>query len=356
MAYVAYVMAAVVLFAAVALVTGWWRIALLPFRIRPEAMTVDRLGLSVADEHVPRINSVLESFAGGFNRMLAAPSASAWERYCDSLPALCRPFAHEGAAMGYTVRRLFRYDPVDFERRVVKRHPGFCYLHYVGLGFWSGMRNHDPRRLARVVRGLDPLHGFLCYDGYGFKHGFFDYPKDPTALGRLDLLEGYARNAAYQGVGRALFFYHMQELDVLIDRLDGLGVHAADAAAGVGLAAVFIFHDRLEFALEVAGAMPERWHSQVHLGMCFGLKARSINDAEQFERDVAGQAPPVQQAIRTTVGECDRIETELRSQRAEDGYRRWRHLVTQWMADHVDYPLAAVRTEPAGLCRQAATA
>ena len=340
-AYIALpVVAAVIILAA----TGWWRLAYMPFRIRPERMTVDRLGLSVAPADAGRVNTILSSFAGGFNAMITSPSWSGWQRYCDSLPTVFCPFAHEGAAMGYTPRRLFRCRPAAFEASVVEPLAGMRYLYYVGLGFWSGMRNHDPRRLASMVAGLDPMHGHLCYDGYGFKHAFFDYLKNPGILRRLDALDGYAVNAAYQGVGRAFWFLFSGDREILIERIGSLGEHAGDVTAGVGLAAAFVNPDRLEVALELGAGLPTEWHDDYHLGLCFGLKARSITDAEQFERDMHRLESNVREAVLASVRECDRIEVQVRAERGKDAYRRWRGLVTQWMASHVVFPLAGLQS------------
>jgi len=335
-------MAVIVVAGMIVLITGWWRLALAIFRIPARSMTVDKLGLRVPAEHVERVNSILASFAGGFNATIASPSAVAWERYCDGLPALLRPFAQEGAAMGYTPRRLFLFDGPDFERRVVERHPGFRYLHHVGLGFWAGLRRYNPSQLARLVADLDPLYRYLCYDGYGFKHAFFDYPKDPASLRRLDALEGYARHAAYQGVGRAMFFYYMGDPPLLKEHIRKLGTHAPDAAGGVGLASVFIFPDRLQIAQELAARLPADWHADIHVGMCFGLKARSINDPGQLECDLSGAPAEVQAAVRTAIAECDRIEAQVRAEGVEDGYRCWRARVAAWMTGHVQYPLAGL--------------
>ena len=323
--------------------TGWWRYAFLPWTIRTNRMTVRRLGLQVFDHaDVQRVDSILAGFAGGFNHMIARSAPNAWEVYCASLPALLRPFAHEGAAMGYTVRRLFRYDPQKFESRIVRPRPEFRYLYYVGLGFWSGMRNHDARRVERVADGLDPLHRYLCFDGYGFKHAFFDYPRDASSLRRLDSLTGYARNAAYQGVGRAFYFLFMGRPDVLIERVRSFGDHAVEIAAGAGLAAAFVNPDRLDRARELARMLPAEWQPYFHLGLCFGLKARSINDLDQFERDIASQSAAVQDAIRASVRECDRIELLVRADGEPDAYRRWRQRVTDWMAANIEFPLARV--------------
>ncbi len=313
-------------------------------------MTVERLGLLVTQaSNIDRVNTILGSFAGGFNSMITARSYKACRGYCNSLPVLYRPFAHEGLAMGYTLRHLFRYDPGGFEERVVKPNPEFRYLYYVGLGFWSGMRNHGPQRLARIVSGLDPLHRYLCYDGYGFKYAFFDYRNDPGCLRRLDQLDGYAVNAAYQGVGRAFFFLYLDRPELFTEHIATLGPHAEDAAAGAGLAAVFVNPDRLERGRELALKLPEAWHGHFQLGMCFGLKARSINDIDQFESDLDREDARAADAIRASIRECDRIELLVRSQQGEDGYREWRRRVTEWMSRHIEYPLVSVlgSTRPA---------
>ena len=328
----------------VALVTGCWRWVFSVFRIAPRRMTVERCKLHVsAPETVDRVNTILKSFAGGFNRMITARSYKACWGYCDSLPVLYRPFAHEGMAMGYTLRHLFRYDAANFEERVVKPRPEFRYLYYVGLGFWSGMRNHSPGRLARIVDGLDPLHGYLCYDGYGFKTAFFDYRNDANSLRRLDRLDGYATHAAYQGVGRAFFFLYMDQPDLWAEHVEKLGAYAKDAAAGAGLAAVFVHPDRLERARTFAMRLPAVWRPHYHLGMCFGLKARSINDLDQFERDMARLEPRMREAVHASIRECDRIELLVRSEQGENGYETWRNRVTNWMASRIEYPLASVR-------------
>jgi hypothetical protein len=320
-----------------------WRRILRLFRINPRRMTVGRLGLGVNNpSNVERVDAILWHFLSGFNETITAGSCARAAAYCDSLPVLFQPFAHEGLAMGYTLHHLFRYDARAFERTVVNPKPEFRYLYYVGLGFWWGMRNVEPSRVEQLVQGLDPMHRYLCFDGYGFKVAFFDLPQNPGALKRLDAFTGYARNAAYQGVGRAVYFLHMDEPDALIARVSALGDHAPDAAAGVGLAMSFVNPDRLDRAFAQAGQMPMNWHSHVHLGLCFGLKARSINHAEQFEADLARYDEAVQLAVRFAIRECDRVELLTRADGQADGYRRWREAVTSWLERHTQYPMARV--------------
>jgi len=327
--------------AIVLLATGWWRLAFARFGIPADAMTVRKLGLAVTDpRRVERVDGILRSFAGGFNAMISRPSTSAWRAYCASLPSLFDPFAHEGAAMGFVLRRLFRFDAAAFEEALPRTRPEFRYLYYVGLGFWAGMRNYGPQRLERLVRDLDPMYRFLVYDGYGFQTAFFGPTRTPADLSRLESLAGYARNAAYQGVGRAVFFLFMDDHERLVGYVRPLGRHETDAAAGIGLAAVFVQPDRLDAARDLASSLPRSWQEHVHLGMCFGLKARSINDADYFEQCVAPLDEPVRQAVWTSIRECDRVELQVRAEHASDGYSVWRERVAQWMSEHVAYPLA----------------
>ena len=245
--------------------------------------------------------------------------------------------------MGYVPRRLLRFDPRLFERDVVKRRPHFRYLHYVGLGFWAGLRNYGPARLERLVNGLDPLYRYLCFDGYGFKVAFFDAPRDTRAMNKLELLAGYARHAAYQGAGRALWFRLMGRPDELWKQVLAAGAYAADAAAGVGLAAAFVNPDRLDLVRAFASEVPGPLQSHFHLGMCFALKARAIGDLEALERATSSLGAAVRAAIHASIRECDRVELVVRAEAASDGYRRWRQRVTSWMEEHIEYPLSAVR-------------
>lgn len=342
MGYGAYILVGCAVVAAVLLVSGWWRLAFRAFGIDTAAMTVTPLGLRfTARDDVERIDRILRSFADGFNIMISSPSNKAWKRHAAGLPSLYQPFAHEGAAMGYTLRRLGRCRPRSFERELVHADPANRYLYYVGLGFWAGMRRHAPVRVQRLVAELDALNGHLCFDGYGFKCAFFDLPVNDHALDCLDGFEGYARSAAHQGVGRALWFRQMPEIERLVEAIDALGEFAQEAAAGVGLAAAFVNPDRLDQACRQMERLPAAWHSACHLGLCFGLKARSTTDPLQFDRDLARLDVQRRAAVRLSIEACDAIERSVRRDHLD--YQAWRERVARWMQEHIDYPLVGVR-------------
>lgn len=89
--------------------------------------------------------------------------------------------------------------------------------------------------------------------------------------------------------------------------------------------------------------LPAVWRPHYHLGMCFGLKARSINDLDRFERDLARVEPNVREAVCASIRECDRIELLVRSEQSENGYQTWRDRMTNWMTNRIEYPIASVR-------------
>ncbi len=335
--------------------TGWWRVAFSLFGIRPQRMTCHKLGLKIySPDRIQRVDTILAHFARGFNMMIASPSTQRVSDTCDSMTPLFQPFAEEGVAMGYTLRRLFFFSPQHFEQFCVKAKPEFRYLYYVGLGFWSGMRDHDPCRVVSIADRLDPLHRYLCFDGYGFKLAFFDYPDDEQVLTRLDELPGYARRAAYQGVGRAFYFRFMQRVDEMMAHTARLGDVARDVAAGLGLAATFVHTDQLHVAQDLATMLPSPWQPHFHLGMCFALKARSLNGVNAFEQYMENVDRPVRDAVGAAIRECDRVELEIRADDEDEKYRRWRETVTAWMIQHIDYPMAGVRQVRATMSRSAA--
>ncbi len=340
----------VVVAVVVAVVSGWWRVAMRPFTINADTMTVSTLGFRVTQEaDIDRVHGICQSFAGGFNAMIASRSPTAWSEFSDAQPLTYRPFADEGAAMGYPLRKLGRFSAAGFERDVVKFRPSYAYLHYVGLGFWYAMRRREPQRLARLVEQLDPLHGMLCWDGYGFQQGFFDSGEESRYTWRFTRIHGYARNVAYQGLGRSLWFRYMDAPSELNALLRSFDEYAADAASGVGLASVFAVFDRPERGLAFIEEMPDEWHADIMLGMCFAYKARSLCDGQQFDRTIDKLDVKRREAIRAAVEACDAIESKVRrSCDRADGYRTWRRELSDWLNQHVAYPFVEMNEAASG--------
>ncbi len=330
---------------AVSAYTGYWRLALRPFCIRAKSMTTDQLGFTASDEKdIATINGVGLAFAGGFNRRVSDPSPTAWREFVDDVPALYRPFAEEGAAMGYPMRALWGFSPSGFEAAVVEPRTMYCYLHFVGLGFWSAMRHHDPKRVAKLVSQVDTLHGPLCWDGYGFRFGFFDYDRREKFLAQFASFPDYAANVAHQGYGRSLWFRFMGDNRRLMDAVRETKSFAADTASGVGLASAFTMIDRLDRAFAAIQDAPEEWRTDIAVGMTFAFKARQLSAAKEFDGWVSCLDADRIACIQDAIGECDAIEQRIRGASVSDCYQTWRADLKTWLAENIDYPFVARRT------------
>jgi hypothetical protein len=341
--------------------TGAWRVCLRPALIDADTMTVERLGFKVSDAaDIELVHGVCRAFAGGFNSSAAATGlqgSDAWTRHTDGLAVHFRPFADEGAAMGYPLRAMWNASAKGFEADFPQRRPAYGYLHYVGLGFWHAMRGSSPAKVERLVKELDPLHGRLCWDGYGFKFGFFDYDSSASRVGDLRGLPGYAAHVAHQGLGRSLWFRFMGDAVGLVKAIKATGDFAPDVASGVGLAVAFTTIDRSERGRDALESLPVAWRDDVLLGMCFALKARSLNDPAYFDACLEGMGAERAESIRRGLLECDARERTVRSEIAAtvdrrelglataevDGYRRWRESLKTWLGEHIVYPFDGMR-------------
>lgn len=305
-------------------------------------MTIDALGLRVHQpDHRERVHGVLDAFTRGFNAGLCSSTVDAGLDECDRVDRFYRPFAHEGLAMSYIPRRLMRFDAVSFDRELASRRPEHGYLYHVGLGFWWGSRRAEPRRVHSAIEPLDVLHRYLCFDGYGFQQAFFSAPRDPFAL-RFFGFNRYARNAAFQGVGRALYFLLLDDPEGMIAALRRAGEHFNDVVAGLGLAAVFVHLDRFHEVIDLATRIPPAGRSSFQLGMCFGLKARALTDPALFRDVLSGWDPQARRAATAAVEACDQCEAGVRSRGMDDGYRVWRSELQSWLETHLEYPMASI--------------
>lgn len=289
-----------------------------------------------------------EAFRAGIRARMLRPRSS-WLAKCDAHEPHWRPFAFEGAAFGHGALASSGFERWDrLEADVISRRPRYVYLAHVGVGFWWAFRHgHRFEKMLPILQGYDPLYRYLCADGYGFKFGFFDFMRDRSRVRHLLELPGYFRNAAFQGVGRGLYFGFLGDRAGLFEAVGEFAPeHDADLIAGAGLAAAFAETDRPHRAVDFARSVPFEWRPHAHLGLTFGFKARALADPDYFDDCLSKLRTPAAAAIRRAVALCDDVEQAVRDDKAKEGYRLWRERLTDVMeAERVWEPVYACAQE-----------
>ena len=269
------------------------------------------------------IAGIGKAFLGGYHAMLESRSLDAVRASGQSVAAHFRPFFFEGAAMGYLPRAYFteRAGRRRAEADLLAMDERFLYLYYVGLGFWVGFRHPGrPDALEDLAPWLNPFYVPLCYDGFGFKLAFFDYPKRKAAAAILERAPENRAAAIYQGFGRALHFVCMDD-EPRFQREKGMvpAERRNDLESGRSLAFAFtgISHPE-RILLHLAGSADDEERALRLLGVTWALAARELTDPAYFDACLR-ELPPSQQALlRLLPRECRAAREESAS------YEEWR--------------------------------
>ena len=315
----------------VALAARYWYV---PFLRKPEKIDLGKMGLIVnTQKHQERVRDILTAFYGGFNAMLVCKEGDDVRRECDRFSRLLRPFAYEGAAMGYCVKSLFkpRHRLKDFERVMQSINESYFFMYYIGVGFGCAMLYRFwPARVKRMVNELDSYYRELCYDGFGFKMGMFNYLKNPGVVKEFSHFDGYARHACYQGFGRSLWFLYMNApwlIEEHVARLDES--YRGDCYSGLGLAVTFTNMDRPRVSFDFADTIPGRYRSDYFLGMMLAFYTRRMNDSEFFEGSLARLEPWQRDVAISGLEICDSRFDYVDAGVSENHYKHWREGITE---------------------------
>jgi hypothetical protein len=238
-------------------------------------------------------------------------------------------FTYEGAAMGLAVRDLL----LPWNRHRVKQFlqgPGrpHAYMVHVGLG-WVLARK--PGSVERFIDRQDPLLRWLAVDGYGFHEGFFHWPRYLGGQSIPRRLQGYARRAFDQGLGRSLWFIDGAEVERIPKTIAGFpATRHADLWSGVGLASVYAGEVS---ETELRGLSDSAGEFQPHLaqGACFAAKARQRAGNLTAYHDLACGV-----VCGLAAGEAAQVSDaaleNLPKDGAEPSYEIWRHRIQQKFA------------------------
>lgn len=182
------------------------------------------------------LESVGETFIGGYNLALVADRPKDLLQHIDTVPPSRRGFAVEGAAMGCAIADVLPFRNPSFADHVRMYAREFSYLTHVGAG-WALAR--APWRLTRILAPLDPVHYWLAYDGVGFHDTYF-YHRRVLAGWRRKPPSSYAARAYDQGIGRALWFVAGGSAAGAVELIGGFAAaRRGDLWSGLGLAMTY---------------------------------------------------------------------------------------------------------------------
>jgi hypothetical protein len=235
-----------------------------------------------------------------------------------------RGFAFEGAAMG--VALLDRSTPWRSNRlSKFLCGPGdaHAYMVHVGVG-WLWART--PAGFRRKQKYLDPLLGWLAFDGWGFHEGFFHWTKYLSGQALPKQLAGYERRVFDQGLGRSWWFVNGGNPELIARTIKTFAAERqSDFWSGIGLAATYaggVGETELETLRENAAA----YWPHLAQGAAFAAKARqragNLTDYTDFAaRKLCGLSALEAAHLSDTTLE------NLPSNAAQPAYEIWRQRI-----------------------------
>jgi len=219
-----------------------------------------------------RLENVGGAFLAGYHLALESDSPEELGSKLKEVDLDRRGFAFEGAAMGLALLDCltpWRRDRISkFLQGAGDAH---AYMIHVGVGWvWARM----SFGFRRAQKKLDPLLGWLAFDGWGFHEGFFHWPKYIAGQPPPGKLSGYERRVFDQGLGRSFWFVNGGSVELVAQTISNFPAdRQADLWSGIGLAVTYagiVSEASLGELREKAGS----FQPQLAQGAAFAAKAR----------------------------------------------------------------------------------
>jgi hypothetical protein len=295
--------------------------------LSPAETTYSRRGFRGATEETrARLEKVGQVFLRGYHSALEHGVSDELTSDLNGVEREWRGFAFEGTAMGLALQdRLIPWQSTRIERFLAGAGEPHSYMVHVGLGWvWARV----PIGFRRAHRRLDPLLGWLAFDGWGFHDGFFHWPKYIAGQPAPRRLTGYERRAFDQGLGRSFWFVNGGNPEMIARSIGNFSAERrADLWSGIGLAATYAGTTDQDGFVELrAHAGP--FGRQLGQGAAFAAKAR---------QRAGNLTPYTGQATQALCGLCaddaanlcDATLGNLPPDNAEPAYEIWRRRIQE---------------------------
>lgn len=221
-----------------------------------------------------RLESVGSTFLIGYHLALESSSLPELHAKLAEVDFEMRGFAYEGAAMGLAIcESLSPWRARGFltQKFLTGAGDAHTYMIHVGIGwFWARM----PFGFRRAQKKLDPLLGWLAFDGWGFHEGYFHWRNHINGQPVPKKFSGYERRVFDQGFGRSLWFVLGGNVELIAATISNfLPARQPDLWSGIGLAATYaggVEADALQRLKKLSGQCVP----QLAQGSAFAAKAR----------------------------------------------------------------------------------
>jgi hypothetical protein len=237
-----------------------------------ETNYVQRGFRGATEEVQTRLERIGAAFLGGYHAALEHDTQADLASALNSVELELRGFAFEGAAMGLALLDVLtpwrRARISEFLRGAGDAH---AYMVHVGAGWvWAQL----PINVRRARQRLNPVLGWLAFDGWGFHEGFFHWPKYIAGQPPPKKLKGYEWRVFDQGLGRSLWFVNGGNVELFARTISDFPPdRRGDLWSGIGLAATYagiISETSLDELREKSGP----FLPQLAQGAAFAAKAR----------------------------------------------------------------------------------
>jgi hypothetical protein len=292
-----------------------------------EETRYDRRGFrGASDEMRARLEKVGAVFMGGYHAALEHNDPAELAAELNQVEREWRGFAFEGAAMGLALLdRLTPWGGTRISRFLSGAGEPHTYMVLVGVGWvWGRL----PMGFRRTRQRLDPLLGWLAFDGWGFHEGFFRWPKYIAGQPAPKRLMGYEQRVFDQGLGRSWWFVN-GGIPELVARTIGNFPEdrRGDLWSGIGLAATYCGLADEVGLRELREHAGSHWR-QLGQGSAFAAKAR------QRAGNLTDYTTRATQALCGLSAEyaarlCDTTLQNLPPDGPEPAYELWRKRIQQ---------------------------
>nr|WP_254436905.1 DUF1702 family protein [Ruegeria arenilitoris] len=248
----------------------------------PRAAHLGRLKVGKFQSHdADHLQAIATTFVRGYNVMFGAAPISRLDDIHDQISVSLRGFLVEGAAMGAAVRDGMVLQAGLLSALHTRYHSKYQYLIQVGSG-WALARM--PWISRRLFQTLPPELYTLTLDGRGFHNTFF---KPERALHGLTVkCQGLAGGAYDQGVGRALWFVSLADLETTLSSVERAHPsRQANLLSGLGLAMSYAGPSRMQDFKNVCDSFPAHQAAFMQ-GVSFAITALDAAGAVRPELQV----------------------------------------------------------------------